>query len=115
MQILSYKDWYLENGHFNSQYALDGAFRKYQEALSLGYSGLRITGNLFWLDQENWDSFMEYESLLDSIVPKYKILVICVYKESKCNTDNIIDVIKRHKYVIAKDGGYWRLRNLAEV
>jgi len=110
LQFLSYQDWYMPDGHFNVQYALDNALRKYQEALSNGYSGLRITGNLFWLDEPDWDSFMQYEYLLDDAVQNINALVICVYKESKCTTDNIVDVIDRHKYVISKVDDSWRLR-----
>lgn len=110
MQFLSYQDWYIPDGRLNVQYALDSVLRKYQEALSNGYSGLRITGNLFWLDESDWGSLMQFEDLLDDAVRNINALVICVYKESKCTTDNIVDVIDRHRYVISKVDDSWRLR-----
>lgn len=110
MQFLSYQDWYMPDGRLNVQYALDSVLRKYQEALSNGYSGLRITGNIFWLDESGWDSLMQYEDLLDDAVQDINALVICVYKESECTTDNIVDVINRHRYVISKVDDSWRLR-----
>lgn len=115
LQLFSYEEWYMPDGRFDGQCALDGGLEKCREALSRGYAGLRITGNLFWLDESNWNSFMEYENNLDSVVQDYKLLVVCVYKENKCTTDNIVDVMKTHEYVISKMDDSWRLRRLEEM
>jgi len=115
LQVLSYEDWYLPKGYFDAQGILDCGLKKYQEAISSGYSGLRITGNLFWLEQSDWDSFMEYENILDSVIQNYKLLVVCVYKENKCTIDNIVDVINTHKYVISKIDDSWGIRKSAEI
>jgi mycothiol system anti-sigma-R factor len=115
LQLFSYEDWYLPGGNFDMQYVLSGAAKKYQEALSSGYSGLRITGNVSWLDRSDWDSFMEYENVVNSNVQNYKVLLVCVYKESKCTTDNIVDVMNTHKYVISKTDDLWRLRRSARI
>lgn len=115
LQLFSYEDWYLPGGCFDGQCVLNGASKKYQEALSNGYSGLRITGNLFWLDQSDWNSFIEYEYAVNNVVPDYKTLVVCAYKESKCTRDNIVDVMNTHKYVISKIDNSWSLRRSAEI
>jgi len=113
LQLFSYRDWYLSDGSFSIQTALTGALGKCQEALSSGYSGLRSTGNISWLEPSDWSSFMDYESLLDDAVPDQKALVLCVYKESKCTRANISDVIDRHKYAISKLDDSWRVRKAA--
>lgn len=115
LQFFSYKDWYLAGRRFSMQKALDGASRKYQEALSNGYAGFRVTGEASWLELPDWNSFMEYESLMNSTIPSYKALALCVYKEGKCTTDNIVDVMDRHKYVISKMDDSWQLRRSAEI
>ena len=115
LQLLSYEDWYLPEGHFDMRYVLNSASKKYEQALSSGYSGLRVTGNVSWLERSDWDSFMEYENLVNSIVQNYKLLLVCVYKESKCTRDNIVDVMNTHKYVISKIDDSWRLRRSAEI
>lgn len=107
MQIFHYEDWYLSGGGFDVRRVLDNATKKYQEALNNGYSGLRATGNLFWLDQTNWESFMDYENILNTIIPTQKILAICAYKEDKCADLN--DVVNTHKYVISKKQDSWKL------
>jgi mycothiol system anti-sigma-R factor len=115
LQILSYKDWYLPDGHFDIRRTLDSWFEKYQEALSNGYSGLRATGNASWVERSDWNSLIEYENIVNRFVPSYRMLVVCVYKESKCNIDNIVDVINTHRYVISKIDDSWRLRRSAEI
>jgi len=113
LQLLSDEEWFMPGGRFDGQYVLNGGLAKCREALSSGYEGLRITGNLFWLDQSNWNSFMEFESNLDSVIQDYNALIVCVYKEDKCTADNIADVMKTHEYVIFKVNDSWRLRRPA--
>ena len=109
LQIFSYRDWYLPEGFFNSQCTLDSAMEKCREAVDNGYSGLRLTGNLSWLDDSDWNSLMEFESILDNSVQDQKLLAVCLYKESKCRKDNIVDVINAHRFVIAKTESAWKL------
>lgn len=113
LQIFSHKEWYLSGGNFDGQNALDAALNKYSEALFRKHAGLRITGNLFWLDQSDWRSFMEYENRLNNAVQNCRLLAICAYGESKHIMDNIDDVVNTHKYVLAKTDGSWRTRTLA--
>ena len=110
LQFVSYEDWYSSNGCFDGQCTLDKGLKKYQEALCNGYSGLRLTGNALWLDQSDWDSFMEYEEHVNSVVPGYRMLIMCAYKESRCSKDNIYDVMNTHRYVLSKTGDMWRLK-----
>jgi len=113
LQIFSYKDWYLSDGGFNVKKVLNNAVVKCQEAIANGYSGLRATGILSWVEKSDWNSFMEYESLLHSAMPDQKALITCVYKESKCNTNEVAEVMDRHKYVISKIDNSWKLRRSA--
>lgn len=113
LQFHSYKDWYLSDGSLNIQKALNGALSKCVEATSSGYSGLRATGNISWLEPSDWRSFMDYESLLDGAVPEQKALVLCVYSEARCTEANIVDVMDRHRYAISKIDDSWRVRRAA--
>jgi len=114
LQIFSYKDWYLPEGRFDYERVLNNGFKKYQDALSSGYSGVRITGSACWVDKSDWDYFMEYENFFNSIISDYKLLALCAYKEGQCGKDNIVDVMNTHKYVISKVDNSWRLRRSAE-
>jgi mycothiol system anti-sigma-R factor len=110
LQIMDYESWYLSNGCFDRKCALDGSFKKYNEALSGGYSGLRIAGTVSWVDESDWNSFMEYENYINKIVGDYKILILCTYKEDKCDIDKMLEVIKSHECVLSKMDDMWRQR-----
>lgn len=110
LQIMSYKDWYLTDGCFDCSCTLESDLQKSKEALSCGYSGLRITGDAFWLDETNWSSFIEYENRINDIVTKDKVLILCSYKENECNLNNIADIENTHKYIISKASDDWWLK-----
>jgi hypothetical protein len=114
LQLFSYKDWYITDGGFQIQKALEGAVNKCHEAVSQGYSGLRATGDISWLESSDWDDFMNYESVLNNAVPNEKALIICTYNEYKCNKSNVSDVIERHKHVISKSDDVWKRRTSAD-
>jgi mycothiol system anti-sigma-R factor len=115
MKVLSYKDWYLSNGCFSCQYTLESNLQHSKEALSCGYSGIRITGDAAWLDDSNWHSFMDYENQVNANIGKYKMLVICSYRESECSKDNIDDVMNTHKYVLSRSKDMWmRIRSIKD-
>jgi hypothetical protein len=114
LQLFSYKDWYLSDGYFNTGKVLNNALTKCQEALSSGYSGFRVTGVVSWIEKSDWNPFMEYEQALDNAMPDKKALIICAYKENKCTTSNISEVMDRHKYSISKIDGSWRQRKSTE-
>jgi hypothetical protein len=110
LEILSYEDWYLVDGRFDGQVVLNAASEKCQNAISNGYSGLRVAGSTYWLDGNGWDSFMDFEETINSSITDKKCLVVCSYKNSKCAKDKIADVINNHKYVLCKSKDSWRLK-----
>ena len=61
IEILDYTQWYTRTGSFNADDVLEGWVGKLQGALDRGFEGLRLTGNTFWLEDEDWDDFTAYE------------------------------------------------------
>jgi len=109
IQFFQHKEWYLADGYFDAEKVLNNAISKCQEALSSGYSGLRITGVISWIEKSDWNSFMEYERNLDNAMPDNKAFALCAYKENKCTPNNISEVMDRHKYSLSRLNGSWRL------
>jgi PAS domain S-box-containing protein len=114
IEILSYKDWYLLGGTFDSDRVLQGWVEKEKAALSRGLSGLRLTGNTFWLERNNWKAFTTYEEEVNNAIGKYKMIAVCTYSLDKCNANEIIDVIKNHQFALIKRLGKWELIESAE-
>jgi hypothetical protein len=110
LEIMSYKDWYFFNGYFNGEAVLDSTLKKYNDAISNGYSGLRIAGTTYWMEQDLWDAVMDLEYLINDSLSDEKMLLVCSYKQNGCSKDKIDDVINTHKYVLFKSDGYWKTK-----
>jgi len=110
LEILSYEDWYLVGGRFDGQLVLNESSKKCQDAISNGYSGLRVAGNTCWLERHDWDSFINFEELMNSNISDQKLLAVCSYKQDGCAKNMVGDVIRTHKYVICKSEHSWRLK-----
>jgi PAS domain S-box-containing protein len=109
IEIIPYNEWYMVGGTFNDDRVLKGWVNGLDKALAKGYSGLRLTGNTFWLERNHWQAFTEYEAKVNNIIGKYKMLAICTYCLDKCDGTAVIDVIKNHQFALVKKEGKWDL------
>jgi len=76
IEILGHDEWYLASGEFDRDRVLQGWVDKTEQALAQGYEGLRLTGNTFWLEKEDWAGFTEYEAAVDAVIGNYKMKAI---------------------------------------
>jgi PAS domain S-box-containing protein len=107
IEIIPYNEWYLLAGTFDDDRVLKGWVSKLEQALARGYSGLRLTGNTFWLERSHWQAFTEYEAKVNNVIGQYKMLAICTYCLDKCDGTAVIDVIKNHQFALVKREGKW--------
>ena len=114
IEILPYTEWYLLGGAFDADKVLQGWVEKEEVALSRGFDGLRLTGNTFWLERNGWKAFTDYEAEVNNAIGKYRMIAVCTYSLSKCNANEIIDVIKNHQFALVKRSGKWELIESAE-
>ena len=109
IEIVSYTDWYTKKGTFNSERILNGWIDKVNQALNKGYDGLRLSGNTFWLEKEDWAEFIQYEKEIDNVIGKYNMMAICTYSLDKCSADDVIDVVNNHRFALTELKGEWAL------
>jgi PAS domain S-box-containing protein len=107
IEVISYDEWYLLGGTFNDDRVLDGWVSKLEQALARGYSGLRLTGNTFWLERNHWQAFTEYEAKVNNVIGQYRMLALCTYSLNKCDAAAVIDVVKNHQFALIKQKGSW--------
>lgn len=115
MKIVSYKDWYLQDGTFNLQRVLNPWIDLLNQALSNGFEGIRVTGNTAWLEKTNWKDFTEYEEVVNKAIGSYRMIAICSYCLDKCRASEVIDVISSHGAAIIKRKGNWELIESSEL
>jgi signal transduction histidine kinase/CheY-like chemotaxis protein len=115
IQILSMKDWYIPGSRFSADDVLQGWVDKEAESRARGFSGLRLTGNTFWLDRSGWDDFMEYEKKVNHTFGHYKLVALCTYCLDKCTADDVIDVCRHHEFALARRRGTWEVLESASL
>ena len=107
IEIIPYTQWYVKDGVFDSDRVLNGWVEKLNQALANGYDGLRLTGNTFWLEKEDWNDFFDYEKEVDRVLDNYQMIALCTYCLDKCNAKEIIDVVVNHQFTLIKKDGKW--------
>jgi PAS domain S-box-containing protein len=109
IEIIPHTDWYLKDGVFDAERVLGGWVSKLDGALAAGFDGLRLTGNTFWLEAEDWRAFTGYEAALDSVIGKYRMLAVCAYSTDRCGFNEILDVIRNHRFALVRRENRWEL------
>jgi PAS domain S-box-containing protein len=107
IEIIPYNEWYLLGGTFDDDRVLNGWVSKLEQALARGYSGLRLTGNTFWLERNHWQAFTEYEAKVNDVIGKYRMMAVCTYNIDKCDGTAVIDVVRNHQFALIKQEGKW--------
>jgi signal transduction histidine kinase len=114
IEILPYDQWHLDKGVFDKERVMKGCMGKLNLALSNGYAGMRITSNTSWLNEEFWESFLNYEAQLNETIDRLPMIAVCTYCLDKCGTSEIVDVVNRHQLAIIEKEGIWKLVKNAE-
>lgn len=109
IEIIPYNDWYLKAGFFDLQGVLNGWIEKLEKALKNGYDGLRLTEDVFSLEEEYRDDFVEYEAELDRMIGNYQIIALCTHSLNRYNATEIIEVIANHQFALVKKGRKWEM------
>jgi PAS domain S-box-containing protein len=109
IEIISYNDWYLKEGKFNCNRVLKGWVQKEKNAIERGFAGLRLTGNTFWIERDLWNSFVDYEEAVNSVIGQYKMMAVCTYCLTNCTGTDVLDVVRNHVGTLIKQGKKWYL------
>jgi PAS domain S-box-containing protein len=109
IEILDASQWYTKSGKFEPDEVLEGWVEKEKGSLKRGFSGLRLTGNTFWLDKRDWRNFADYEAVINNVIGKYRMIAICSYSLDKCGASEVIDVVNNHQFALIRQKGKWVL------
>lgn len=109
IEVLDYRDWYIRGGQFDARPVLQGWSDKLAIAQKLGFAGLRLTGNTFWLEQTGWEDFTRYEEEINKIIGGQNMIALCTYSLQRCGVREILDVVANHQFALIKTGGHWEI------
>ncbi|HEX2223126.1 MAG TPA: MEDS domain-containing protein [Thermoanaerobaculia bacterium] len=108
IEICDFQDWYLRGGGTPGE-VLQGWIDREQEARRRGFTGLRLTGNTFWLEHSGWDEFMAYERAVNEAFIQFRIIALCTYSLDRCRAEDVLDVCKTHQFALTRRQGEWEL------
>lgn len=109
IEILSHRDWYLTNGRFELDNAIQSILDRLRVALERGFEGLRLNGDEAWLDNGTSYDFIEYERLLNLAIAGKRLIISCSYQLDKCTATDVLDVALLHESTISKRKGRWEI------
>jgi len=83
--------------------------REEQRSLEMGYAGLRASGNLSFLKEEQWPVFLKYERELNQVFRTRKIIGLCSYDIRSCTANHIFEVVRSHHFTVDRVGDSWEV------
>jgi hypothetical protein len=90
IEILRGPEWYLKGEEFDLQRITGGWSSKLRTALAKGYSGMRVSGNAFWIEGNYWKEFCEYEHELARSLAGQKMIVLYTYSLRACRAVDLM-------------------------
>ncbi|MFW9898097.1 MAG: MEDS domain-containing protein [Candidatus Thorarchaeota archaeon] len=109
IKILPYTKWYLKEKVFTLEKVIERATYYLNHALTNGYSGLRATGDIRWLDKNDLERFIDYEIHVNNIIGDYKMKASCTYPISRFNKFELLDIANSHQFVLTKSNGSYKI------
>lgn len=107
VELHSAADMYLKGGTFEAGPMVALWEEKLADALAHDHDGLSASGHTCWLQQRDWQAFMEYEKYLNHVIAGKPISLLCTYPLSACKAGDVLDVVRAHEVALAKQGTHW--------
>lgn len=107
IELLKGTDWYLDGDRFDLDRTIGGWHEKLRDALAKGYDGMRVSGNAFWMESNQWKAFCEYEQYLDQSILGQKMIVLCTYPLLVSRAVDMLDVTRAHQCTLTRRDGDW--------
>jgi signal transduction histidine kinase/CheY-like chemotaxis protein len=109
IEIINYQEWYLRQGKNDADITLQKWVDYQHSALEKGYRGLRLTGNTYWLEKDDWQGFIEYEAKVNAMFSQHRIIGLCSYCMSRAGSKDVFDVVRNHDFALLRQDGQWEL------
>lgn len=102
LEVLGSRATYLRDGRFDQNTMLDFIRHALEAGRSLGFSRTRLIAHaeLVMTSFDGANDFIEYESRLNYLLPRYEDPVICTYDLSQISASIAVDVLRTHPLAI---------------
>ena len=83
MRLFEARSVYNRSGRFTRSEILESWGKILEEALSLGFDGIRVSGDASFLPEEEKDELLLYEKETDAVIRGSKVEALCTYPADK--------------------------------
>ncbi|HEX7079558.1 MAG TPA: MEDS domain-containing protein [Gammaproteobacteria bacterium] len=116
IEVLDQSDWYAGTEGVKGEEVLRAWLDYERYALDAGCNGLRISGDIPFLDRRSWPSFVAYEAAVDEAFRGHLIVALCTYSLAEHSFNDILEIAAHHETVLVRDAGRWQsLRNMTRL
>jgi two-component sensor histidine kinase len=109
IEIIDFRNWYLRAGNLDADDTVSQWLGRAHSAVDEGYSGLRLTGNTFWLECDSFDKFADYENKINREFSSQPILALCSYCLGRCRPTDVLEVVRNHQFALTRRRGSWEV------
>lgn len=102
VEIHSSDSTYLKDGVFDPDRMIELLRQKTEDSLSLGFTCLRVTGEMTWAlrDLPGSDKLIEYEAKLNNFFLNNKAIGMCQYDMRRFSSEILLDVLSTHPLAV---------------
>ena len=100
IEIANGDEWYSSGEKLRPHELVGGLVQREQDALGLGYTGLRTSGNCAWVSQDQWVDFQEYEGLVQKAVRSRRMICLCSYCTDQLHNGSHLEVMAAHDLAV---------------
>jgi PAS domain S-box-containing protein len=99
IEIANGGEWYAAGEKLRPHDLVSELVQREQDALALGYTGVRTSGNCAWVSQDQWADFLEYESLVQKAVRGRRMICMCSYCSNELD-GSPLEIMERHDLTV---------------
>jgi hypothetical protein len=109
LRVLDSDAWYGAAGRPRPQDMVQIWLDEEERALADGRAGLRIAGNISFLEPEDWPAFMAYEQSVSERFNGRRIVALCSYMLAQCDWRKRREVLRSHHCMLARGEPGWQV------
>jgi hypothetical protein len=100
--VTHFSQSYTLNGVFEPEQTVQGLIKTIDHALTSGYRGLRITGEMQWASYRppGYTRLTQYEALLNPLLEDRPCLAVCQYDRALFAPNILDEIADLHHYVV---------------
>jgi hypothetical protein len=108
LKVLDFDQWYTNAAELKGSDVVKLWLDEEERALADGYSGIRISGNVTFLEADtDWSTFMEYEKAVTDHLVGRRIVALCSYALDQCSEQLVVAISHAHHCKLEHPDSNW--------